>query len=350
MKILTLSDLHWHSASKEITLLDLDKYIDNREIKNEFKFLSLHNYISIIEKEKPSAVLLAGDLTGDGSCGHGYHNACTMLLLYCELTSIPCLFIQGDHDKDRYYNKLVARSKKLQYSIEISGKACKILGIEIMGLSYKQCNSKRFIRDIVNSNTSPANIIIAHAALKRRTQLLEIPSQILITGHFDYKLVDVSNTLFISHANDTDIINYSVIDYTKQNIKVNYKFYHPKRKLSVYYQSIYKQGILPTSEGKLMVNRKLSDISEYEKLPLLKTRKENIKYEIAYALKFLCSQNYVSAIQLLHSSKHSLSEKKRKALFKLLNHKITPFNKISITMIKEYLGSSFLNKKLKKDQ
>ena len=348
MKILTLSDFHWHSASKEINLQDIHAYLDSGEILTEFKFLFIKHYISIVEKEKPKLVLLAGDLTGDGSCGHGFHNACTMLMLYFEQNAIPCLFIKGDHDQEKYYKILLSRTKKLQFVNEISGKTCKISDINILGLSYDHCNSKSFIQKIIDSDITPIDIVLSHASLKRRTQLFDITSQLLITGHFDNKLLTACGKIFISHSNDTDIINYSIIDYTNTKIGVSYNFLHPKRKLSVYYKTIFQKSNKSISKGKLMVNRKRSDIVEYEKLPLLRTRKENVKYQIAYALKFLRSSNYSSAIELMHASKNNLTEKKIKALFGLLDDKITPFNKISITMIKDYLGSSFLTKKKKK--
>jgi len=348
MKILTLSDFHWHSASKEINLQDIHAYLDSGEILTEFKFLFVKHYISIVEKEKPKLILLAGDLTGDGSCGHGFHNACSMLMLYFEQNAIPCLFIKGDHDQDKYYKILLSRTKKLQFVNEISGKTCRISDINILGLSYDHCNSKSYIQKVIDSDITPVDIVLSHASLKRRTHLFDIPSQLLITGHFDNKLLTASGKIFISHNNDTDIINYSMIEYSNTKIGVSYNFLHPKRKLSVYYTTIFQTSNKSFSKEKLIVNRKRSDIAEYEKLPLLRTRKENVKYQIAYALKFLRSSNYSAAIELMHALKNKLTEKNTKALIALLDDKITPFNKLSVTMIKDYLGSSFLTKKKKK--
>jgi len=120
MKVLFLSDLNWQNHLRSIS----DDEVYNFKISHlkKTRFQSIAKYFSIVEYEAPDLVLFAGDITGDGSCGHGFHNAFKLLLLLLEHHSIPSKFISGNHDPNLYYKQLLAFIPSLKFCEEISNK------------------------------------------------------------------------------------------------------------------------------------------------------------------------------------------------------------------------------------
>jgi len=65
---------------------------------SKVRYERIRRYYDIILNEKADLVLFAGDITGDGFCGHGFQNALISLLKLLEEKAIPSLFISGNHD------------------------------------------------------------------------------------------------------------------------------------------------------------------------------------------------------------------------------------------------------------
>ena len=83
MKTLALSDFHWNRDSRDIKLSDTQT-MTTSEILNHPNFSKVKFYFEIVTKNSPDLLLLCGDITGDGSCGHGYTSSVTAFLKLVE--------------------------------------------------------------------------------------------------------------------------------------------------------------------------------------------------------------------------------------------------------------------------
>jgi len=90
-KVLFLSDLNWHPHLRSISNAEVLQFTESDLQKDRYQRIT--RYISIVDKEHPDLVLLAGDITGDGSCGHGFQNALKIFFLLLESRKIPSYFI-----------------------------------------------------------------------------------------------------------------------------------------------------------------------------------------------------------------------------------------------------------------
>lgn len=336
MKVVVLSDLNWERHLKNIsdeqvmafTLSDLKLGKYNR----------IQRYYNIIIHEKADLVLFAGDITGDGSCGHGYHNAMKILLLLLEYKRIPNRYISGNHDEIGFYDNLKKFSGSLEYSDEISNKICTIEKVSILGLSFDTTKSKSKLKKILKENKSGADIIIAHSEIRRRIRLLDIPSKVIVTGHYDRKLFGVRDRIFIALDNDSEEASYCTIRYLSRNdIRVNYCIrIHDGRTLRLSdtcsnLQSYNSNPIL-TIDHKPTLD--ITDLEHHPDEALI-----NKSGEMWLYMKYLRGQSYRAVMESMFRIKHNLpSTPFHIPKSKLKGIQLTPGYKLSASAIRDYLG------------
>lgn len=231
MKILTLSDLEWNIESKEISDLDIAKFpltkdffssVDNRVYFRLMKFRSFWRYRTIIEEAKPDIVLLAGDITGDGYCGHGYHKGLFLLLLYLEAIKTKTFFIRGNHDEPKYFQYVLKKTKNFKYVKYIAGKVEEFRGFKVLGLDFNDTYSKTTLKSLLSMNYNVA-IVLSHCHFHRRSWLFDFNTKYVISGHYEQNIGQVENKVFISTCNDTpEDINYFTIEFNKNQELVTY--------------------------------------------------------------------------------------------------------------------------------
>ncbi len=339
LKILVLSDLNWHENSKKIDREDILKLHEIQRPGSGDRFLKVLNYWNLVEDENPQLVLFAGDVTGDGSCGHGFHTAFFYLLTLLELASIPAYFIRGDNDLEEYYKQVTSNLGNYKAK-EISGKLVSVGGINIYGLSFQSTNGSELTASLDSLNNERINILLCHCELKRRTTLIDkVNTGLIITGHFDNKICRIGKTDFISLSNDSQVINYATIIYeSDEKIGYTYHFTNPRRKLHLRY--ITTKALMKVDReqnGRFFVNDVPVAIAEYEAMDLPYSNYEKEKNALALSIKFLRGQNYSSIIQYMIGLKQG-SEIKKKELFNMMKHPITARHSLSRTMLADYLG------------
>jgi calcineurin-like phosphoesterase family protein len=242
MKILVLSDLDWNKESKEISDIDIAEFpikkdfssSEHRVYFRSLKFRSFWRYRSIIEEAKPNIVLLAGDITGDGYCGHGFHKALFLLFCYLESIKTTTFFIIGNHDYPQKrgqpifkatnpnFKYILEKIKGLKYIKYIAGQVVDYEGIKILGLDYQDTYNKTTLQDLISKNHS-LDIVLAHCHSHRRIWLFDFDTDYVITGHWDQNIGLIENKAFISMVNDTpEDINYCTIEFNKNHEVITY--------------------------------------------------------------------------------------------------------------------------------
>lgn len=349
MKIVILSDLNWSRPSYTITKDDISTLQNQQIIPNNKKFQTVYAYYRVVINEKPDLVLFAGDLTGDGSCGHGFQFAFSYLLHILELSGIPSFLISGNHDLPQNYNVLLTEISELKLTNEISSKRVEWKGISILGLSFEDTKNKKRYKRLLETYTAYTDIVLAHCALKRRTSLFDFDCQVICTGHYDNKLFQLEGKQFISLSNDFEFINYAVVHKAQDLIHSEYCFYHPFLQQSIRYIPAANESNPPyiwvndsirhdlrIYERKNMENF-LSDykIGTLKKIP----NWELIDYPI---FSFLRGVEYKLALSIMRNfKKDPESIEDRSVFLTLLDLKITTGHSVSKSMLNDYLDDSW---------
>lgn len=336
-KILVLSDLYWNRNSKNISRADIKEVSKDGPPVYSERYRSVSAYWNLIKDEKPILVLFSGDLTGDGSCGHGFQNAFFYLLCLLELSEIPTFFIQGDNDLKVYYSQIKDTLSVFSYVKEISNRIIHHGGITILGIPFQTSNNKKQLKKLIEENEETIDIVLSHCELKRRTSMFEMDTKIIITGHFDNKLASINDKLFLSFSNDSSsIINYGTLSFSSDQSVVSYHIVNriKNSKLSV----IEDISILQKSQssGLIYIDGMVIDITEFENLTLPSSDYEKDKNALALAIKYLRGQNYSLVIQQLIDSRAEADYEKLNSLRK---HNITAKHTLSKSMILDYLGN-----------
>ncbi|MEE9438128.1 MAG: metallophosphoesterase, partial [Saprospiraceae bacterium] len=222
MKTIILSDLYWEGHLRSITEDEIEKF-RNEDI-DKTRYFSIKRYLNIILEEKANLVLFAGDVTGDGSCGHGFQYAFLILLKILESLKIDTCYISGNHDEPPYYSIVNNRVRDYKYIKEISNKTIDINGVKVLGIPYETTYSKTKIKalyKIIEEDKHQYDIIIAHSQLKRRIQLFDIDTKVIITGHYDRKIMAFNQSAFISLDNDSSEISYAIFNQEESNETVS---------------------------------------------------------------------------------------------------------------------------------
>ena len=209
MNITILSDLNWESHLRSISQREVEDF--DKSKLNISRYDSIRKYYTIIKDEDSDLVLFAGDVTGDGSCGHGFHYAFILLLKLLEEDEISSAYIRGNHDEEAYYELVNQFTNHLKYANEISNQCVVILGLKILGIDYQQSKSKTQLKNLLATSDDIYDIVIAHSQLKRRIRLFELQTNYIFTGHYDRKLFHFDQSTYISLDNDVYEISYATL-------------------------------------------------------------------------------------------------------------------------------------------
>jgi len=356
MKILTLSDLNWLINLKEIKDDDIGNI--REENLNDDRYIGIKLYLNIINDEQPDLVLFAGDITGDGSCGHGYQNAMKILLNILELKKTHSFLISGDHDTIENYAELVAHTITLKYAQDISNQFIEHKGIKLLGISFRKQKIKKELKELINSQE--IDIILSHMELKRRIWLFDFNTKFIITGHFDRKLVPIENKVFISLNNDIQTISYCVLKKLNKtsNWDINYKILEPKdgKLKTISVTENYNDLLLNKRnshfkyDGEQRSFSPLKDVFNYYKKTKPKTEREINKMQenfqlSLYGMGYLRGQNYkigIERIRKIKKEKQFLTKDEESGLLNLEICNIMAGYKISKIMIVDYIGKNYL--------
>jgi len=212
MNIVVLSDLNWHAHLRSISVKEIEEF-SLEDLRKE-RYQRINRYFEIIQEEKADVVLLAGDITGDGFCGHGFQHALIILLHLLEYHKIPTAFISGNHDPDENYLPVKNHVQNLQHIYEASDKVIELNGLKILGVNYDTSKSKRKLNEAIEEFKDSVDIVLAHSQIKRRIRHFEFDAKYVITGHYDRKLLGHRNKVFIALDNDSEECSYAVIKKT----------------------------------------------------------------------------------------------------------------------------------------
>ncbi len=350
MKILTLSDLCWERKLQKIKNEEVKKFKEQDLEKN--KYTGIKKYFLLIREEKPDLVLFAGDITGDGSCGHGYLNAMKILLRILEANKIQSFFISGNHDEVDYFNELIDFSDDLNFSSDISNQFIEFKGIKILGISFNKSKNKTEFKELIRANNQKIDIVLCHTELKRRVWLFDLNTDFVITGHYDKKLTSVEGKIFISLDNDTSNISYCTLtfdDVTNVNIRYILKnkdemieFTESLKKLRLnkpndYFTNNGKQKEISIEEKKLSIREILEKQQEGELLEKLLKENANRNED----LKYLRGFDFKEAIERIRKIKNENNLLSDSEFDKLMKLKIDSFYQISNSMIIDYTGKNY---------
>lgn len=336
MIITILSDLNWESHLRSITEREIINF--EKSHLNITRYDSLRRYYSIIKEEQSDLVLFAGDLTGDGSCGHGFHLAFILLLKLLESDSIPSAYISGNHDKDEYYDRVNKYAEQLQYTQEISNRCIDILGIKILGINYHQSKSKTQLKKIISQAKEKYDILLSHSQLKRRIRLFEIDTDYIFTGHYDRKLLYHRRSTYVSLDNDAYEISYAIIEKTEnQSDKISIKIKESEEVTLSLVEEIEKLKSGNRTDKIAINGIPTIEISPLEKANLNALTDGTRDYSYLKYIRGHAYQKYLVSME-------KMKEKKELTDFELglndiLKMQIINNYKISERMIEDYLGN-----------
>ena len=302
------------------------------------RYQRIKRYLEIIITEKADLVLFAGDVTGDGFCGHGFHYAFCLLLTLLERRRIPSFFIRGNHDEPNYYDTAIAFTKDYQYIREISNQSIEIAGLKILGIDYDCAKSKRNLKTFIKKHENEQyDILVAHSQLKRRIRLFDLPSQYIVTGHYDRKLCMHRDTVFIALDNDSEAVSYAVIEKNigRRDI-VHFKVKENAQTIYRFTEETY-QLLEGNRTNTLVLNEQRTlNLDQIEAAPpnQLVTDKGDYLY-----FKYLRGQNYVKSLNALYKTKQKIPLSALDlSLTQVEDLPILDTYKISESMIVDYLG------------
>ena len=333
LKILILSDLNWRPESKGINRKDILDLMDSGGvIPFSTRFLSVRKYWEIVEREEPDLILLAGDVTGDGSCGYGFHTAFFYLLTCIQLRDTRTFFIQGDNDLPDYYQNVLDNIDILPSITEISGKIGTFKGLKILGVPFHIAHKKRDLISVLKEvKGTEIDLVLGHIPLKRRTFLMEMSYKCFITGHFDNKLFPFQDKVFLSCSNDSSLLNYAVIEKSAEEYVYTYRFFYPPKDFLVSY------SLMADRSEKLDLNGIPVAMSHFE-LPEQPYKSAEWQEDLIHAVRFLRGQEYKDSLAyMLNLKKEDLTPSKKELKAKMKN-RVTAKHTLSRSMLIDFLG------------
>lgn len=186
MNILLISDISWERSGLKLIK---DKILDIR----------------------PSLILFAGDIISDGSCSKIHIDELLELLEFLNKNKIHSFIIQGNHDDDINYKKLLYSIEKLSHIKDISNKIAKFNNIKILGIPFSFTHSMRNVRKMSETFPEQVDIVLAHSEKARRIWLFDLNTKIIATGHYDEQLFHIFDKVFIAFGGFP--YNYVTVDY-----------------------------------------------------------------------------------------------------------------------------------------
>lgn len=191
MSILCLSDIHWEAQERRIVKTD--------GIHEEVRDINILKRLKAeIDEVSPSLVLFGGDVINDGGNKEEHVTDFLELLDYLEELETPSFTIQGNHDAYSNYEAVVDHIRGLDFAEEISEKVVEFDDLSILGVPYKYTNDLGRARKISEEFPATVDIVLAHAASRRRVWLFELDTDYIITGHFGSQVCRIQNQVFAS--------------------------------------------------------------------------------------------------------------------------------------------------------
>ena len=336
MKIITFSDLNWSGHLRSITKEEVLNFKTSDLQKDRYERIA--RYYQITLEEDANLVLFAGDVTGDGFCGHGFHYAFIILLQLLEEKKIHSLFISGNHDPSEYYNQVKDWIKTFQYVKEISNKCEIVDGIKIQGLNYDCSKSKRALAKTLKNQEQAIDILLAHSQIKRRIRHFDFPCSYIFTGHYDRKLFAHRNKVFIALDNDYEEVSYAVLS-KNENAKdsISIKIRHTKDHTFGFKEEVNEllQGI---RNNMLEINGIPSyDLVKFENASDASLSRDGDHF---LYLKYLRGINYANSLDTMYKMKQNIPlDMSDLSLNQIHGLPITASYQISERMIEDYLGN-----------
>lgn len=351
MKILVLSDLHWNDDAIHISDKDIELLRTTGQLGETVAFYKLREYLQIILSEEPQLILFAGDLTGDGSCGHGFFQAFKCLLTYLEISEIPSYFIRGNHDVYPYYEQAEEYAKTLNHCKEISGQYIIHQGLKILGIPFDSTKNKKKLTALLSEKEDNIDIVLSHCELKRRTWLFDFKAEVIITGHYDNKQMATGQSIFLSFSNDEfDFANYGCLDYSGAELWVTYNFRNVGKGVHLVFMENRYELKENNRKSQMMLNEhQVILLDPYELIELRHIRSaiqtnqivqiphwELIDYPI---LRYFRGIKYQQLIQDMRDFKNNPeSPLNHDDIVEYLDQGVTAFHKVSRSMLIDYLG------------
>lgn len=335
MNILVLSDLNWEPHLRSITKSEVLSF-DPIQVSIP-RYQRINRYIKIIESEKADLVLFAGDVTGDGSCGHGFHLAFNLLLSILETKKIHSFFISGNHDDPKYYNQVIEFSKKLNYTQEIDNKEVTFGGLKILGIPYRTSKLKKKLNPLIAAHQNQYDIVLAHAQLKRRIRLFDIPCKYIFTGHYDRKLLIHRNSIFVALDNDSHEVSYSLLQLNNQQTDAIHFKIKPNDDLTFCLTENCEALLSENRNDQIIINEQHAfDLNQIEQAPYHALINERGNY---LYFKYLRGYAYKKSLETLFKVKNGvpLSEEDL-TLDQVFQLQVTDAYRISQSLMEDYLG------------
>jgi len=301
------------------------------------RYERIKRYYEIALNEKADLVLFAGDITGDGFCGHGFHFAFVTLLKLLEQKSIPCLFISGNHDPEQYYDVAKTWAADSNYCKEISDKVVSVLGLRIFGINYDCSKSKRQLAKTIKRQEQPYDIVLAHSQTKRRIRHFDFNTRYIFTGHYDRKLFAHRNKIFVALDNDSEEVSYSVLNLSEgASDEISVKVRHtPKMTFG------FKEISTELLSGKRNTVLTQNGQATYDLMKMENASDKSLSRDGDHFLylKYLRGVNYGSSLDTMYKISNDIPlDVSDLSLNQIHGLPITASYSISESMIEDYLG------------
>jgi len=333
--IIVLSDLNWSAHLRNLSP-DQVRSFSVQDLADD-RFERIRRYYEIILKEDADLVLFAGDITGDGFCGHGYQHAFIVLLSLLEAKEIHSVFISGNHDPAENYDIVKDWVADYQYTQEISGEITNIDGIKILGVNYDCSISKRSLSKLITESPKDLDIILAHSQIKRRIRHFDFESSYIFTGHYDRKLLAHRNSIFVALDNDSEEVSYAVVnkqEHLPDQISIKIR---QNNELTFSYTE-QSHNLLVGQRNSIL---KVNDQPSFDLLKLENASGESLSRDGEHYLylKYLRGINYACSLDTMfkvaNNTPLGVGDLSLNQIHKL---PITANYKISESMIEDYLG------------
>jgi len=163
---------------------------------------SKYNYLkSLVLKEKPDLVMLAGDIGNDG-LSHA-KSRLQDFLLFLDRRLIKTFAIRGNWDQNDYDQ--LFQAQRFRFVEEISGRYAHFAGFTFLGIPYSFFRNMKNVRNIDSVfPRTPLDFILAHPPTKKRIWLFHLKPKYVVSGHDDNRVCSVTNTLLISTNSSPD--------------------------------------------------------------------------------------------------------------------------------------------------
>lgn len=333
--IIVFSDLNWESHLRSLTENEVREFQES-DLK-KLRYERIKRYFEIALKEKANLVLFAGDVSGDGFCGHGFHYAFITLLKLFEQRSIPCLFISGNHDPDQYYDIVKNWAASSKYCQEISGRSVSILGLNIYGINYDSSKLKRALSKALKAQDTPYDILLAHSQTKRRIRHFDFNTRYIFSGHYDRKLCTHREKIFIALDNDSEEVSYALLKIQEgASDQVSIKVRHtPKMTFG------FTESTDELLSGKRSTVLKQNGQATFDLLKMENASDQSLSRDGDHFLylKYLRGINYASSLDTMYKIKQDIPlDVSDLSLNQIHGLPITASYRISESMIEDYLG------------